>query len=205
MYTPNNFRITDTQEAVGFMRKYSFATLVTSTNNIPLATHLPFLVEQRDDKIVLVSHFAKANPQANTIAEGTSLVIFTEPHAYISPKHYEKELNVPTWNYLAVHAYGKALVIEDKEKVAALLEKTITNYEADYLTQWNKLPADYKFKMMNGIVAFEIVVDDVQGKKKLSQNKTEQERQNIINSFSKSPDSNERDIAGYMASLNKAL
>lgn len=201
MYTPNNFRITDTQEAVDFMRKYSFATLVTSINNIPSATHLPFLVEQRDDKIVLVSHFAKANPQANTIAEGTSLVIFTEPHAYISPKHYEKELNVPTWNYLAVHAYGKAAVIEDKEDVTALLEKTITNYEADYLAQWNKLPADYKFKMMNGIVAFEIVVDDLQGKKKLSQNKTEQEQQNIINSFSKSADSNEQQIAYHMASL----
>jgi transcriptional regulator len=203
VYTPNYFRITDTKEAVDFMLKYSFATLVTVTNSIPSATHLPFLVEQRGDKVVLISHFAKANPQAQDIADGTALVIFTEPHAYISPKHYEKELNVPTWNYLAVHAYGKAVIIDDKEQVAALLEKTISNYEADYLTQWNKLPADYKFKMMNGIVAFEIVVDDLQGKKKLSQNKTEQERQNIINAFSNSADNNEQDIARYMSSLKE--
>ena len=205
MYTPNYFRLTDIQETVDFMRKYSFATLVTVSNGIPSATHLPFLVDQREDKVVLISHFAKANPQAHNIADDIALVIFTEPHAYISPKHYEKELNVPTWNYLAVHAYGKAVVIEDKEKVTALLEKTICNYEADYLTQWNKLPADYKLKMMNGIVAFEIVVNDLQGKKKLSQNKTEQEQQNIINALGNAADSNERDIARYMASLNKGL
>jgi transcriptional regulator len=203
VYTPNYFRITDTKEAVDFMLKYSFATLVTVTNSIPSATHLPFLVEQRGDKVVLISHFAKANPQAQDIADGTALVIFTEPHAYISPKHYEKELNVPTWNYLAVHAYGKAVVIDDKEQVNTLMEKTISSYEADYLTQWNKLPAEYKFKMMNGIVAFEIVVDDLQGKKKLSQNKTGQERENIINAFSNSADNNEQDIARYMSSLKE--
>ncbi|MEO7212233.1 FMN-binding negative transcriptional regulator [Mucilaginibacter sp.] len=201
MYTPKYFQITDHKEIVSFMQKYSFATIVTNMDGVPQATHLPFLIEQRDDKLVLVSHFAKANLQSEVVFNDTSLVIFTEPHAYISPSNYEKELNVPTWNYLAVHAYGKATLIEDKAEVGKLLEKMIGFYEANYLKKWAQLPDDYKFKMMNGIVGFEIVVEDIQGKKKLSQNRTEVERENIIKSFSNSADQNEKDIAGYMAGL----
>lgn len=193
----------DKQEAISFMQKYSFATIVTVTNGIPSATHLPFIIEQRGDTVVLISHFAKANHQSADVFGCTPLVIFTEPHAYISPAHYEKELNVPTWNYLAVHAYGKATLIDNKAQVAQILEKTISFYEADYLKQWNSLPDDYKSKMMNGIVAFEIVVDDLQGKSKLSQNRTEQERNNIISALAKSADKNEQEIADYMAKLKK--
>lgn len=183
------------------MQKYSFATIVTNMDGLPQATHLPFLIEQREGTLVLISHFAKTNLQSEAVFNETSLVIFTEPHAYISPSNYEKELNVPTWNYLAVHAYGKANLIEDKAEVAKLLEKMIGFYEANYLKQWAQLPDDYKFKMMNGIVGFEIVVEDIQGKKKLSQNRTEVERENIVKSFRGSADQNEKDIAGYMAGL----
>jgi transcriptional regulator len=203
MYTPKFNQMIDKQEAVNFMQKYSFATIVTVANGIPSATHLPFIVEQRGDQVVLISHFAKANQQSADIFGCTALVIFTEPHAYISPAHYEKELNVPTWNYLAVHAYGKATLIDDKAQVAQVLEKMISFYEVEYMQQWNSLPDDYKSKMMNAIVAFEIVVDDLQGKSKLSQNRTEKERENIISSFAKSADKNELEIADYMAKLIK--
>jgi transcriptional regulator len=87
--------------------------------------------------------------------------------------------------------------------VAQVLEKMISFYEVEYMQQWNNLPDDYKSKMMNGIVAFEIVVDDLQGKSKLSQNRTEKERENIISSFAKSADKNEQEIADYMAKLIK--
>ncbi|MCQ6956944.1 FMN-binding negative transcriptional regulator [Mucilaginibacter aquariorum] len=203
MYVPKHFQLSDNQEAISFMQKYSFATIVTMLNGVPEATHLPFLVEQRNGQLVLVSHFAKANPQALAAFNETSLVIFTEPHAYISPSNYEKEQNVPTWNYLSVHAYGKATLIDDKTQVAALLEKMIGFYEADYKKQWDKLPDDYKLKMMNGITAFEIVVTDLQAKKKLSQNRTEIERENIIASLRNSTDKNEQEIAAYMSSLKK--
>jgi transcriptional regulator len=203
MYTPKFNQMIDKQEAVNFMQKYSFATIVTVANEIPSATHLPFIVEQRGDQVVLISHFAKANQQSGDVFGCIALVIFTEPHAYISPTHYEKELNVPTWNYLAVHAYGKATLIDDKAQVAQVLEKMISFYEVEYMQQWNNLPDDYKSKMMNGIVAFEIVVDDLQGKSKLSQNRTEQERENIISAFAKSADKNEQEIADYMAKLIK--
>lgn len=190
----------DQQEAISFMQRYSFATLVTVADGVPSATHLPFVVEQRDDKVVLISHLAKANPQSDELFNGKALVIFAEPHAYISPKHYEHEKNVPTWNYIAVHAYGTATLIESPEQKAALLAQTINFYEAAYIQQWQALPDDYKLNMMKGIVGFEIVVDDLQGKKKISQNRSEIEQQNIITELSNSADSAAKDMAGYMRS-----
>jgi len=200
MYIPKNFLITDQQEAVSFMQRYSFAIIVTVNDGVPSATHLPFVVSQRDDKIILTSHFAKVNPQAAEILNGKPLVIFAEPHAYISPKNYESVNSVPTWNYIAVHAYGIATLIESPEKKAELLEQTIQFYEADYLNQWNSLPEDFKLNMMKGITGFEIVVDEIQAKKKLSQNRNEQERQNVIADLSAKSDT-EKDIATYMAGL----
>lgn len=188
-------------EALAFMQRYSFATIITAKNGLPVATHLSFVVVKQDDKIVLRSHFAKANPQSEDIFTGKSLVIFTEPHAYISPKNYEKEQNVPTWNYLAVHAYGNCTILDREEQKAALLTETIKYYEADYLKQYESLSDDYKQRMMKGIVAFEMVVDDLQAKKKLSQNRTELERANVIEHLGKSEDQNEREIASYMKEL----
>jgi transcriptional regulator len=132
MYTPKHFQLTDQQEAICFMQKYSFATIVTMMNGVPEASHLPFVVEQRGDDIVLTAHFAKANPQNTVVFLQKSLIIFTEPHAYISPANYEKEQNVPTWNYISIHAYGQATLVDDKLEVAKLLEKMIAFYEADY-------------------------------------------------------------------------
>ena len=183
------------------MQRSRFATLLQAPNGLPVATHLSFVVVNQADKIVLRSHFAKANPQSEDIFTGKSLVIFTEPHAYISPKNYEKEQNVPTWNYLAVHAYGNCTILDREEQKAALLTETIKYYEADYLKQYESLSDDYKQRMMKGIVAFEMVVDDLQAKKKLSQNRTELERANVIEHLGKSEDQNEREIASYMKEL----
>jgi transcriptional regulator len=201
MYIPSFNRFEDRQEIIAFMQRYSFATIVTDVNGIPEATHLPFLVKEDGDKLVLQSHFAKANPQANQVFDRISLVIFSEPHAYISPSNYEKETNVPTWNYIAVHAYGKATLLESVEQKAELLKHTVETFEADYLKQWNTLPEDYRLKMINGIVAFEIEVTDLQAKKKLSQNRSEVEQQNVIHSLENSTDTNEREIAEYMKKL----
>jgi transcriptional regulator len=198
MYIPKFNALTDKNEVLDFIRQFSFGTLITSKDNIPEATHLPFLVELRNDEIVLTSHFAKANEQWKDIEENQALVIFSEPHAYISPNNYEKEQNVPTWNYISVHLYGKGKLITDYKSVIELLEKSIDTYESAYKDQWNSLPDDYKRKMANGIVAFEIEVNDLQAKKKLSQNRTDKEQKNIINSLSRSRVSNEKLIAHYM-------
>ncbi len=203
MYIPSFNKFEDRQQAIAFMQRYSFATIVTVKDGLPSATHLPFLVKQVGDQIILSSHFAKANPQSSDIINNNALVIFTEPHAYISPKNYEKEQNVPTWNYLAVHASGKCVLLDGKENKAALLKEMIQYYEADYLKQWEGLSEDYKQKMMKGITAFEIVVNDLQAKAKLSQNRTEKERGNIIKDLTHAQNTNEKEIAGYMSLLKK--
>jgi len=201
MYTPSFNSFTDGQKIAAFMQRYSFATIVTTIDGLPVATHLPFLVKQENDKLILQAHFAKANPQWKQIEGTTSLVIFTEPHAYISPNNYEKVENVPTWNYIAVHAYGKAHMLDSVEQKAELLKHTINSFESAYLQQWEGLPEQYRLKMMNGIVAFEIEVTDLQAKKKLSQNRSEKEIENIIHSLEKSADANEREIAAQMRNL----
>lgn len=201
MYIPAFNRFEERSEIIAFMQRYSFAIIVTVIDDKPVATHLPFLVKEENDKLTLRSHFAKANPQANQVFDKTSLVIFTEPHAYISPSNYEKETNVPTWNYIAVHAYGKATPLQSIEQRAELLKHTVETFEVNYLKQWSNLPEDYKLKMMNGIVAFEIEVTDLQAKKKLSQNRSEIEQQNVIHSLENSSDTNQQEIAEYMKKL----
>jgi transcriptional regulator len=201
MYIPKFNAFPDKNEIINFMRKYSFGTIITSVNNLPVATHLPFLVDEQDDQIIISSHFAKANPQALDVAGNNNLIIFTEPHAYISPKNYPKEEEVPTWNYIAVHAYGKARILESEEEKLELLKRTINNYEPEYYKQWDQLPQQFKSKMIKGIIGFEIIVTDMQAKSKLSQNRSEVEKENIINSLSQSKFETEREIAEYMASL----
>jgi len=201
MYIPKFNTFPYKNEVISFMRKYSFGTIITSVNNLPVATHLPFLVDERGDEVIISSHFAKANPQALDVSGNNNLIIFTEPHAYISPKNYPKQEEVPTWNYIAVHAYGKARILETEEENLELLKRTINNYEPEYYKQWDKLPQQFKSKMIKGIVGFEIEVTDLQAKSKLSQNRSEVEKENIINSLSQSKFETEREIAEYMASL----
>lgn len=201
MYIPSFNSFPDRREIVAFMERYSFATIVTMMDDKPFATHLPFLVKEENDKIILQAHFAKANPQWKEITAKTSLVIFTEPHAYISPSNYETEKVVPTWNYIAVHAYGQATILQSVDQKAELLKQTIEAFEASYYQQWQSLPNEYRSRMVDGIVAFEIEVTDLQAKKKLSQNRTEAEKENIIHSLEKSADTNEREIADYMKKL----
>jgi transcriptional regulator len=198
MYIPKPFEITDVNEAVNFMQQYSFATLVNTSNGVPHATHLPFTITRSGNQVVLSAHMARPNEQVAYLDNSTSLVIFTEPHAYIAPRHYEKELNVPTWNYIAVHAYGKATLVTDEALQLNALQNMIAAYDTAYLKQWANLPMDYKLKMMKGIVFFDIAVTDLQGKKKLSQNRTETDRQSVEKALSQSNDANEQNIAEHM-------
>ncbi|MCF6406849.1 FMN-binding negative transcriptional regulator [Chitinophaga filiformis] len=201
MYVPQSFQFRDNKEMIDFMKQYSFATIITTGDNIPLATHLPFFIHEEAGKLVLRAHFAAVNPQTKYIEANTSLVIFSEPHAYISPTHYDKRESVPTWDYMSVHAYGKARVLEDDASKARILEQMITFYEPDYLAQWQELSEKYKTGMMRGIVAFELEVTDLQGQKKLSQNKTGAERERIVRQLEKSGNTVERDLANHIKAL----
>lgn len=198
MYIPNPFLMKNRAEAISFMRQYSFASIVTAKDNIPTATHLPFTLSQKEEKLVLTSHFAKANPQWKEIEENLCLVIFNEPHTYISPKHYEQEQNVPTWNYVAVHAYGQGKIITGTNQSIEALYSMINFYDKVYKEQWDRLSDDYKLKMVKGIVPFEITVTDIQAKNKLSQNKSITEQQRIIKALLESGRENDKQMAHLM-------
>ena len=185
------------------MQKYSFGTIVSSQSGRPEATHLPFLVQRTETGIVISSHFGKANPQTKSINNKEVLIIFSEPHAYISPRHYENEQSVPTWNYISVHAYGDCKLIEEETSKFELLERTILNFEKAYQEQWDGLSPDFKERMVKGIVAFEVKVTELQAKNKLSQNKTLAERQSIITELSASSNSTEVQLAEYMTLNSK--
>lgn len=198
MYIPVINEMNDRDEVMAFIKEHSFATIITNGGGVPIASHLPMVIEEEMDSLKIIGHFAKANSHWQLLNNQKSLIIFAEPHAYISPAHYESLVNVPTWNYIAVHVYGDCTLVTDDASSIAILEKTIGTYEAEYKKQWDALPADYKKANLNGIVCFEMKVTDIQAKKKLSQNKTSNERQSIIRQLEKSSNTLEVKIAGLM-------
>jgi transcriptional regulator len=191
MYIPNAFREDDIEKLVAFMQANSFATLVSILNGSPCASHIPLVVIRQDNEIKLIGHLAKANPQWQAFEAAESLAIFTGAHAYISPSLYEKRENVPTWNYIAVHAYGQPEAITlDHSRV--LMEKMMDNmidaYESNYKSHWHSLSDGFRESMMNGIVGFEMTITRLEGKYKLSQNRSEADQQNVANSLLQSND-----------------
>lgn len=198
MYIPPYYKEKDEQKLIEFMQAYNFATLISTMDSNIYATHLPFVIEKRGDKLILVCHMAKANPQWEVFTQNEVLVIFQGPHAYISPTHYEKQQNVPTWNYIAVHATGKTKIISEPVEVIALMEKTINHFEKGFYEQWKSLSAEYVNGMLKAIVGFEIEVTKLEGKFKLSQNKTKNEQQNIVDSLGKSEDTAQTEISKEM-------
>lgn len=198
MYIPKHNLMTDRDETIAFMKAYSFAAVVTSKDDLPSVTHIPVVITEENGEVILTGHFSKANNQWQEIATEKVLVVFSEPHAYISPTHYDGELNVPTWNYISVHAYGKGELITEPATVFDALREMINIYEKAYEAQWDSLPEEFKRKMLNGIVCFRITVTDLQAKKKLSQNKKETERERIIAALENSNDGTERTIGAFM-------
>lgn len=175
MYIPKAFREDNIATLQTLMHEYSFATLVTQQDGVPMASHLPFLLDvQRGSFGTLQGHMARANAQWQTFNEEQEvLVIFQGPHAYVSPSWYETELSVPTWNYAIVHAYGKPRLIEEQTALYNILQRSVQQYEAHFAEPWTfELPDEYVQKMMRGIVGFEIQITRLEGKFKLSQNRS---------------------------------
>jgi transcriptional regulator len=198
MYIPKYFKQEDKAKSIAFMQTYNFAILISTDNGLPIATHLPFVIEEQDNTIVLFSHLSKANPQWKTFEDKEVLVIFSEPHAYISPTLYTHEQNVPTWNYIAIHAYGKIKIADSNEIKLEILYKQMQDSEESYLAQFNRLEKKYVTDLLDGIVAFEIHISQLQSKAKLSQNKTEVERKKIKEHLLHTDDTVKQEIGKQM-------
>jgi transcriptional regulator len=191
MYTPTAFQEDDVDKLVSFMRANSFATLVSVVDGVPSATHIPLVVTVDNNIIKFSGHLAKQNLQWKSFAATESLAIFTGAHAYISPTLYEKHESVPTWNYIAVHAYGKPEIITLANAPASMdkmINSMVDTYEDSYKSHWQGLSDRYREGMMNGIVGFEMTVTRLEGKYKLSQNKSLVDQQNISDALLQSPD-----------------
>lgn len=201
MYLPAHFKVEDFEKLAAFLDANSFATVVSHSNGHPFASHLPVLLDRETEPPGrLQGHMARANPQWQHFSNGEeALVVFHGPHAYVSPTWYESELMVPTWNYVAVHAYGMPRVIVDADALEELIDKTIRKFEHGRTRPWTgELPADFKNKMFKAIVGFEISVTRIEGKFKLNQNRTPNDRRGVYEALSQSVQPEERQIAELM-------
>jgi transcriptional regulator len=175
MYIPAAFRETRLEVLHALIREHSFAMLVSHVDGQLFATHLPLVLDEaRGPNGTLRGHMARANPHWRSFARGEeTLVVFQGPHAYISPSWYRAEQAVPTWNYSAVHAYGTPRLVENTGDVRALLDDTVETFEAGLPEPWStaRVGDEYIGKMAQGIVAFEMAITRLEGKRKLSQNR----------------------------------
>lgn len=199
MYIPNHNKEVNLAKLYSFMREYSFVTLVTSKNDLIQATHLPVLVTMEESLIKISGHLAKANHQWQTFSHSQEvLTIFQQPHAYISPTNYDKFPSVPTWNYVAVHAYGVVKILHTQEEKLALINNMIKYYEATFLDHFNSYPQEFIDKKLDSIVGFEIDVGRIESRYKLSQDRTVNEQETIIKTLTQTDDLLESSIARLM-------
>ena len=184
MYSPKFNLVHDRAILLEAMREHSFATLFgpvsgAQSNESASATHLPLVVKDEGEHGLIEGHFAKANPHWRALAGHETLVVFQGPHSYVSPTLYTEELSVPTWNYIAIHAYGTLSLIEDDPGKEALLADLISANEPAFLEHWHALPDGFRRTMLAGIVGFRIPIARIEGKFKLSQNRKPEERRNV--------------------------
>ena len=161
MYVPAAFQVEDLDVLHDFIERHSFATLVTSVDRRPFATHLPLLLDRtRGEFGTLLGHVAKPNSHWRGLeAQAESLAIFHGPHAYISPSWYRGDAPaVPTWNYAVVHAYGPAQSISDERWIDELLERMVATYEADFDHPWRyDMSATLRKQFLQGVVGVELI------------------------------------------------
>jgi transcriptional regulator len=201
MYIPKFNEENDQARIVDFIHKNSFGILVSAHNDIPFATHIPMALEMgENDTQILRGHVARANPHWQLWQQPVpALVIFSSAHAYISSSWYE-QTTVSTWNYLAVHVYGTIQIVDD-ETLYESLRKLTNKYEnaQEKPLYFEELGENEIRKMMRAIVGFEITIDRIEAKAKLSQNRNDADYKNIVQQLNKTDDFQAYEIAQEMA------
>jgi transcriptional regulator len=197
MYIPRHTEMTDRAVLYDHMRAHSFATIINVIEGVPFATHMPVKLDA--ERGVLVTHVARANPQWKYFSSETEiLIIFQGDHGYISPKFYATNPNVPTWNYMTVHAYAKPRILENPVEVRAVLHDLVHEFEGANGWDMNSLTDEYIQGMMKGLVAFELEITRLEGKFKLSQNKAEADQRGVIANLERATRAEEKAVAQHM-------
>jgi transcriptional regulator len=201
MYIPPSFAENNLAELHQFIEGHGFATIISTADGEPIGSHLPILLDRSFAPYGrLYGHLARANSHQESFGSGRSLVIFHGPHAYISPDWMPSQNVVPTWNYVAVHAYGSVRRIEDRDRLCEIVRQTTVKYESSRATPWSMNAPDPDFieKLLGAIVGFEIDIERLEGKWKLNQNHPPERRQHIINGLRAAGRHDELQIADLM-------
>lgn len=203
MYLPPSFASNDLQLALRLIAEQPLALLLgPDAQGQGFGSHLPLVAVEGGDALALEGHMARANPHWGWLQQQRSLMaVFSGPGAYVSPRHYDSALNVPTWNYAALHAWGDIEFIDGAADKDALLKRLIGRFEPDYAEQWRGLPHDYQHRLLGAIVGFRIRVTRWELKLKMSQNRAAGERRRIREALGASESVDERRVAAWMARL----
>ena len=205
MYSPKFNQVADRAILIEAMRAYSFAILFGPREGADaeggmVATHLPMVVKDEGAHGLLEGHFARANRHWQALAGRETLVVFAGPHSYVTPALYVDPLSVPTWNYIAVHAYGALEVVEDEAGKEALLAGLIEANEPAFGERWKGMPEGFRRTMLAGIQGFRIPIARIEGKFKISQNREPEERMHV-EAAQAAGTADERELAAWMRRL----
>lgn len=209
MYTESFYREESVTVLHDVMQQVGLVSLITMGRDGIDATHVPVIVDVDDgDKGTIHGHLFRGNTQwKNVNDQFPALVIFSGPEAYVSPSWYKtKEENpnvVPTWNYASIHAYGKIKFYEDSDRLLSMIAKLTEKHEAHRDQPWavTDAPDEYIQKLLRGIVGFEIPIDRLEGKFKMSQNKTEEDRLGVIRGLQNDPAKQAGEVADFMLNM----
>lgn len=209
MYIPRHFAGDDEKLAQSIVRDNAFAVLMTmgdAPGAMPDISHLPMLwLADGDGPGRIIGHVAKANPHSQRFdGTATSMAVFSGPHAYISPNYYTNPALVPTWNYAAVHLHGRIRAITDDAGAIAILDTLVGAFENDTTGNWStaRLPDGHLERQIKGIVAFEMPVDRIETKVKMSQNRSAEDIAGAISALSASAYQDDQKTAQMMQALN---
>ncbi len=191
MYNPKHFAISDEDEIFAFVETNAFGQLVSMHDGRLTVSHLPFMLRRESRR--LYCHLARPNPQWQSLEAQQVLITFQGPHDYISPSWYQNA-GVPTWNYQAVHLYGRCRVFDTADEIARLVDALSAGYEAGFDEPWQPR---YPDSMLQAIVGVEIEIDEIQCKYKLSQNRPAADQAGVIEQLEK------RDAAALAAAMRK--
>jgi transcriptional regulator len=202
MFVPPVFAEKNVETLHALIEDYGFGALVSPTPSGVVATHVPVMLDRaRGPHGTLVAHLARANSHWRALDGAEVLAMFLGPHGYISPSWYGQHPSVPTWNYAAVHAYGRARLIEDPARLDEIVQQLVRQYESGRDKPWTTdgLPADYMTGMLRGIVGVEIEITRLEGKLKLSQNRNAADRRAVIAALAEAPRAEDQALGAYMA------
>jgi transcriptional regulator len=201
MYLRPTFTVTDRETQLNVIRAAGWGCLFGMKDGVPIASHLPFLVVGEQGSERLEGHMSRANPHWETFANAAEmLVVFQGPHTYVTPSLSKAEQALPTWNYAAVHVYGRPIIVDAPEEVRALITRLVDFRESLFDVPWRleSLDASWVDSKLRGIVSFQMPIERMETTFRLMQNRTAEDRRRVADALAESDDTNAQDVAAMM-------